>query len=134
MSEDQLPAPLQLPIHSGIIRQVRQAPGRFEDVARSLHEADRAARFAGDPGGGSDVTVSPATVVTCVGSTQADALQAAADWACEAPQMQIHAMAFARMPGPAEEVFEYHVTLTVSSPNPLTGEFDGSTHYTDRRV
>ncbi|WP_042422300.1 hypothetical protein [Streptacidiphilus anmyonensis] len=133
MSEDQLPAPVQ-PSYSAIVQRGRHVPGRFEDVARSLHEADEAARFAGDPGGGSDVTVSPATLVVCVGSTQADALQAAADWACEAPQMQIHAIAFARMPGPAEEVFEFHVTLTVSSRHPLTGEFDGSTHHADRRM
>jgi hypothetical protein len=109
-------------------------PRRFShDLVRNLRHADDAAKFANDPSGASDITVSAIAAVLCVGITQADALQATADWAAEAPHMQIHSIALAQMPGPVEETWEHHVTLTVSSRDPQTGEFDGSTHHIPRR-
>ena len=108
-------------------------PRRFShDLVRNLRHADDAAKFANDPSGATDITVSAIAAVHCVGDTQADALQAAADWATEAPHMQIHSIALAQMPGPVEDSWEHHVTMTVSSRDPATGEFDGSTHHIPR--
>jgi hypothetical protein len=109
-------------------------PRRFShDLVRHLREADSAARFAGDPHGNSDITVVALTAVNCVGSSQAEVLQSAANWSSEAPHMEIHATAWARMPGPVEDTWEWHLTMTVSSRDPQTGDFDGSTHTADRR-
>lgn len=111
-------------------------PTRFRyDLPRHLSQADAAARFATDPrDSDSDITVSAAALVLCAGSDQAAALQAAADWASEAPHMEIHSIAWARVPGPVEETWEWHATLIVSSRDPRTREVDGSTHHGDRRT
>ena len=108
---------------------------KMDDLALSyaqLREADTAARYASNPHDDSDITVTAIAAVTCVGTTQADALRAVADWALEAQHMQIHSIALAQMEGPVEDSWECHVTLTVSSRDPETREFGGSTHHVPR--
>ncbi|MFI7142865.1 hypothetical protein ACIBQ5_35740 [Streptomyces massasporeus] len=86
-----------------------------------------------DRGGASDVSVSALTALVCAGSTAADALQAAADALRQAPGLEPHGLSLAKMPGPVEGMWEWHATVTVSSRDPETGEYGGSTHHTDRR-
>ena len=102
-------------------------------LARSIGAASAAVH--GLPSSASsDVTVSTVTALVCAGSTPADALQAAADVARQAPTLHIHSIAWARVPGPAENSWEWHATLTVSARDSETGEYDGSTHQADRRA
>ena len=118
---------------SAVAQPTQLVPRAFShDLPRSLREADTAARYASNPHGDSDITVTAIAAVTCVGTTQADALRAVADWALEAQHMQIHSIALAQMEGPVEDSWECHVTLTVSSRDPETREFGGSTHHVPR--
>lgn len=112
---------------------VLAAPPRVvADLARDLTGAAGAVRSLPATGRG-DVTISAYTAVVCSGRTAADALGQAADWCLQAPQAEVHATAWARVPGDRED--EYQVTLTVSFPDEQTGEHTGDTHHaTDNRV
>ncbi|MFM9625320.1 hypothetical protein ACKI14_46300 [Streptomyces turgidiscabies] len=113
------------------VEQTRSAPPftGAGDLVRTIQEAGAAVRVLSALNPASDITVSALTVLVCAGNTTADALQAAADLAREAPTLEIHALALARMPGPAEGTWEWHLTLTVSTRDPQTGEVGGSTHH-----
>ncbi|MBM9624780.1 hypothetical protein [Streptomyces zhihengii] len=80
----------------------------------------------------SDVEVSAFGAIVCTGDSPADALQAAAAVARRAPGLEIHALAWARADGPREGTFEYKVTMTVTAPDPATGEHSGTTHHAGR--
>jgi hypothetical protein len=108
-------------------------PAFARDLVRTLDEASAAVTSLVALGPSSDVTVSALTALVCVGPTPADALQAAAETLRQAPALEPHGAAIARAPGPVEGLWEWHVTLTVSSPDPVTGEHGGSTHHADRR-
>ncbi|MFJ9427872.1 hypothetical protein [Streptomyces sp. NPDC101249] len=109
-----------------------EGPAFAQDLVRSLDEASAAVSSLPPLGPSADVSVSALTALVCTGSTPADALQAAAELARQAPTLEPHALALAKMPGPVEGMWEWHLTMTVSSRDPATGEFGGSTHHTDR--
>lgn len=112
------------------VEQIRtQAPPFAGDLVRTIQEAGTAVRVLSTLNPSSDITVSAHTALVCAGNTAADALQAAADLAREAPTLEIHALALAKVPGPVEGTWEWHVTLTVSALDPQTGEHGGSTHH-----
>ncbi|MFK0160717.1 hypothetical protein ACIQVK_52880 [Streptomyces sp. NPDC090493] len=116
------------------VEQARtQAPPFAGDLVRTIQEAGTAVRVLSTLNPSSDITVSAHTALVCAGNTTADALQAAADLAREAPTLEIHALALAKVPGPVEGTWEWHVTLTVSALDPQTGEYGGSTHHGRRR-
>ncbi|MGW1767705.1 hypothetical protein ACWCQL_27095 [Streptomyces sp. NPDC002073] len=46
--------------------------------------------------------------------------------------MDIHSLAWARTAGPREDIFEFKVTMTVTTPDPVTGERHGATHHVHR--
>ncbi|WP_157880340.1 hypothetical protein [Streptomyces katrae] len=109
--------------------QVLSGPSFGQDLVRTLHQATSVV-------GGlsfhdvetSDIEVSAFGAIVCTGDTPADALQAAAAVARQAPGLEIHALAWARTDGPREGTFEYKVTMTVTAPDPATGEHSGATH------
>ncbi|MEU7153833.1 hypothetical protein AB0B15_38335 [Streptomyces sp. NPDC045456] len=110
-----------------------EGPAFAHDLVRSLDEASTAVGALSALGPGADVTVSALTALVCAGSTPADALQAAADLARQAPGLEPHGIALARVPGPVDGLWEWHITMTVSARDPQTGERGGSTHHADRR-
>ncbi|KOG85971.1 hypothetical protein ADK38_33675 [Streptomyces varsoviensis] len=110
-----------------------EGPAFAHDLVRSLDEASAAVSSLPALGPSADVSVSALTALVCTGSTPADALQAAAELARQAPTLEPHALALAKMPGPVEGMWEWHITMTVSSRDPVTGEYGGSTHHADRR-
>lgn len=128
---EHLPAPRPAP-EADLVRV--EGPAFAHDLVRSLDEASTAVRALAEIGPAADVTLSAFTAFVCAGSTPADALQAAADLARQAPNLEPHALALAKMPGPVEGLWEWHITMTVSSRDPVTGEYGGgSTHHADRR-
>ncbi|MGW6979651.1 hypothetical protein ACWGE1_09405 [Streptomyces sp. NPDC054932] len=109
-------------------------PSFGRDLVRTLHEARSAvSALALTDSLVSDVEVSAYTALVCTGNTPAAALAAAAALATKAPSLEIHALSWARVPGPREGTTEFQVTITVTSPDPETGEHGGSTHHADRR-
>ncbi|MER7817414.1 hypothetical protein [Streptomyces sp. NPDC096153] len=108
-----------------------RGPAFAHDLVRTLDEA-RTAVGSLVSRGSSDVTVSALTALVCAGSTPADALQAAVDLARQSPSLEPHGLALARVPGPVEGLWEWHITMTVSSRDPQTGEFSAPTHHADR--
>lgn len=110
-------------------------PSVVHDLVRTIAEASTAVKYLDALGSSSssDVTVSAFTVLECAGSSPADALQAATDVARGAPALEIHSLAWARVPGPVEGAWEWRITMTVSSRDPQTGECAGSAHIADRR-
>ena len=108
-------------------------PAFAQDLVRTLDEASSAVSSLARLGPSSDVTVSALTALVCAGSTPADALQAAAEMLRQAPTLEPHGLSLARVPGPVEGLWEWHVTATVSTRDPITGEAGGSTHHADRR-
>ncbi|MER7316258.1 hypothetical protein [Streptomyces halstedii] len=139
-SEHTSPPPDQGPEHLPTLRPALRAeavrvegPAFAHDLVRSLDEARTAVGALPALGPSADVSVSALTALVCTGSTPADALQAAAEVARQAPNLEPHSLALAKMPGPVEGMWEWHLTMTVSSRDPATGEYGGSTHHTDRR-
>ncbi|MER7755570.1 hypothetical protein [Kitasatospora sp. NPDC097643] len=110
---------------------VLPAPPRVvDDLARDLTQAAAAVRAVsrGRRTGG-DVTVAAYTAVVCTGRSAAHALEEAAAWCRQAPEAEVHSLAWARVPGHREDVFEYRVTLAVGFPDEETGEYPGDTHH-----
>ncbi|MYT25957.1 hypothetical protein GTW69_37775 [Streptomyces sp. SID7760] len=103
------------------------------DLVRSLDEATQGVTALDRLGPSSDVTVSALTALVCTGTTAADALQAAADVARRTPGLEPHGLTLARVPGPVDGLWEYHITMTVTSRDPETGEFSAPVHHADRR-
>jgi hypothetical protein len=116
------------------LRAATTMPSFGQDLVRTLHEARSAvsALALGDDLV-SDVEVSAYTALVCNGSTQGAALEAAAAIANRALGLKIHALTWAQVPGPREGTTEYQVTMTVTTPDPETGEHAGLTHHADRR-
>jgi hypothetical protein len=138
MAEELRPAhdSLPVPAAAGQAEPARlPAPFLVQDLVRDLAQASRVVEYVSARGddADSDVRATALTALWCVGSTPAAALQAAAACAREDPSLEVHALAWARMPGPAEDTWEYHLTLTVSGRDPLTGEPGGATHHATRR-
>lgn len=102
------------------------------DLVRSLDEASQAVGSLDQLGASSDVTVSALTALVCTGATPADALQAAAEVARQSPGLEPHGLSLARVPGPVAGMWEYQLTMTVSSRDPQTGEDSAPVHHGDR--
>ncbi|GHH56190.1 hypothetical protein [Streptomyces candidus] len=108
-----------------------RTPHFAHDLVRSLDEASQAVgALRIDPS--SDVTVSALTALVCTGTTWADALQAAADVARTSPGLEPHALSLARVPGPVVGLWEYQLTMTVSSRDPQTGDDVAPVHHGER--
>ncbi|MFE4976554.1 hypothetical protein ACFRAR_31195 [Kitasatospora sp. NPDC056651] len=113
---------------------VLPAPPRVvDDLARDLTQAAAAVRavsrsFRSD----TDVAVAAYTAVVCTGRSAARALEEAAAWCRQAPEAEVHSLAWARVPGHREGVHEYRVTIAVSFPDAETGEYLGDTHHAHR--
>ncbi|MCX5426091.1 hypothetical protein [Streptomyces sp. NBC_00078] len=117
----------------GAVEAVRvdTAPLFAHDLVRSLDEASEV--VAGlDLSGASDVSVSALTALVCTGATPSAALDAAAETLRRAPTLEPHSLALARVPGAREGVWEWNITMTVSSRDPMTGEYGGLAHHADR--
>lgn len=113
---------------------VLPAPPRVvDDLARDLTQAAAAVRAVSRNGrSGSDVAIAAYTAVVCTGRSAARALEEAAAWCRQAPEAEVHSLAWARVPGHREDVHEYRVTMAVSFPDGETGEFVGDTHHARR--
>ncbi|MFB7471506.1 hypothetical protein [Kitasatospora sp. NPDC056184] len=113
---------------------VLPAPPRVvDDLARDLSRAAAAVRSASRDGrSGGDLAVAAYTAVVCTGRSAARALEEAAAWCRQAPEAEVHSLAWARVPGHRDDVFEYRVTLAVSFPDHETGEHGGDTHHSRR--
>ncbi|MER5356033.1 hypothetical protein ABT093_37645 [Kitasatospora sp. NPDC002551] len=113
---------------------VLPAPPRVvDDLARDLTRAAAAVRSASRDGrSGGDLAVAAYTAVVCTGRSAARALEEAAAWCRQAPEAEVHSLAWARVPGHREDVDEYRVTLAVSFPDRETGEHVGDTHHARR--
>ncbi|WP_280680670.1 hypothetical protein [Kitasatospora sp. MAA19] len=109
---------------------VLPAPPRVvDDLARDLTRAAAAVRSVSRAGrSGGDVAVAAYTAVVCTGRSAARALEEAAAWCRQAPEAEVHSLAWARVPGHRHDVDEYRVTLAVSFPDDETGEHLGDTH------
>ncbi|MFF2660619.1 hypothetical protein ACFVUH_25065 [Kitasatospora sp. NPDC058032] len=109
---------------------VLPAPPRVvDDLARDLTRAAAAVRSASRDGrSGGDLAVAAYTAVVCTGRSAARALEEAAAWCRQAPEAEVHSLAWARVPGHRDDVDEYRVTLAVSFPDQETGEHVGDTH------
>ncbi|MEV6979637.1 hypothetical protein [Kitasatospora sp. NPDC093806] len=110
------------------------APPRvIDDLTRDLTHAAAAVRAVSRAGrNGGDVAVAAYTAVVCTGLSAARALEEAASWCRQAPEAEVHSLAWARVPGHRDDVFEYRVTLAVSFPDHETGEHTGDTHHARR--
>ncbi|MFE5585159.1 hypothetical protein [Kitasatospora sp. NPDC056531] len=114
---------------------VLPAPPRVvDDLARDLTQAAAAVRAVSRSGRstGGDVAVAAYTAVVCTGRSAARALEEAAAWCCQAPDAEVHSLAWARVPGHREGVHEYRITMAVSFPDDETGEHPGDTHHACR--
>ncbi|MGX9891185.1 hypothetical protein [Streptomyces sp. NPDC002276] len=112
------------------VEKTRQPTPPFAgDLVRTIQAAGSAVQVVSALNPASDITVSAHTVLVCAGDTAADALQAAADLAKEAPTLEIQAVNLAKVPGSVDGMWEWHVILTVSSRDPQTAEYGGSTHH-----
>ncbi|GAB7186871.1 hypothetical protein ATKI12_6702 [Kitasatospora sp. Ki12] len=113
---------------------VLPAPPRVvEDLARDLTQAAAAVRAVSRTcRTGGDVAVAAYTAVVCTGPSAARALEEAAAWCRQAPEAEVHSLAWARVPGHREDVHEYRVTMAVSFPDGETGEYVGDTHHARR--
>ncbi|MET9466562.1 hypothetical protein ABZY44_17495 [Streptomyces sp. NPDC006544] len=129
-----LPA-LTVPASETALQPQTAGPSFGQDLVRTLHAATTAVgtlALGENPDAASDVEVSAFAAIVCTGDTPADALEAAAAVARRAPGLEIHSLAWARTDGPREDTSEYKVTLTVTAPDPGTGEHNGATHHTNR--
>ncbi|MFJ9843145.1 hypothetical protein ACIRYZ_22245 [Kitasatospora sp. NPDC101155] len=114
---------------------VLPAPPRVvDDLARDLTQAAAAVRAVSRSGRstGGDIAVAAYTAVVCTGRSAARALEEAAAWCRQAPDAEVHSLAWARVPGHREDVYEYRVTMAVSFPDDETGEHPGDTHHACR--
>ncbi|MGK4586095.1 hypothetical protein [Kitasatospora sp. HPMI-4] len=116
-------------------RSVLSAVGR--DLVRAVGDASAAVRYL-NAVGEHDVTVSAITVLECLGSTQAEALQAGADALRYGDTLTVHGLLWARVPGVEdrlvpgpEQVWSYRLMLLVSTLDPELGEVEDPTHQAD---
>ncbi|MEU8435404.1 hypothetical protein AB0F18_21280 [Streptomyces sp. NPDC029216] len=98
------------------------------NLVNTLHHASKAVHALGETDR-ADVAVNAFAALVCTGDTPSAALDAAASAARQAPHLEIHAIAWARVPGPREGTTEYQLTLTVTALDPETGEHSGATHH-----
>ncbi|MFJ3728671.1 hypothetical protein ACIPYQ_39730 [Streptomyces sp. NPDC090045] len=104
------------------------------NLVNTLHHAGKAVHsFALGDAVQADVAISAFAALVCTGDTPAAALEAAAAAARQAPELEIHSAAWARVPGPREGTSEFQLTLTVTAADPETGEHGGSTHHSASR-
>ncbi|MEV7598368.1 hypothetical protein AB0O91_13415 [Kitasatospora sp. NPDC089797] len=130
MEADTVSANLPETVAEGAV--VLPAPPRVvDDLARDLTQAAAAVRAVSRTGrtSGGDVAVAAYTAVVCTGRSAAGALEEAAAWCRQAPAAEVHSLAWARVPGHRDDVFEYRVTMAVSFPDHETGEHLGDTHH-----
>ncbi len=121
------------PVEDGVeLLHPDRTPPFAHDLVRSLDEASQAVGALDRLDPSSDVTVSALTALVCTGTTAADALQAAADVARKSPGLEPHSLSLARVPGPVAGLWEYQLTMTVSSRDPQTGEHAGPVHHGER--
>jgi len=107
-----------------------------QDLVRAISGAAAAVDYV-DAAGSSpavDFSIVARATTVCVGDTEADAIQAAADVARELAQRRIRItdLTWARIPGPVEEEWQWSLTLTLATRDPGTGEYPGEVHHGDR--
>ncbi|MFE2829171.1 hypothetical protein [Streptomyces sp. NPDC059271] len=121
------------PVEDGVeLLRPDRTPPFAHDLVRSLDEASQAVGALDRLDPSSDVTVSALTALVCTGTTAADALQAAADVTRKSPGLEPHSLSLARVPGPVVGLWEYQLTMTVSSRDPQTGEDVAPVHHGER--
>ena len=127
-----------VPVGSLVLPGILTAPQHvIDDLTRDISSAAGAVASMPDDAD-SDITISTRTSVTFAATSQAGALQAAADWSRTAPasSAQIHSTGWARVPGmddtDGEPTYEHRFTLVVSWPDERTGEAVGDVHCADR--
>lgn len=135
--EEQLAEGLNLPavrpVGEAAAEVSRSVPLFGRDLVRTIGRASRAVSYLDAvPSDSYDVTVSALTVLECLGISPADAVQAAADAVRQAPELEIHGLLWARVGGP--DVWDYRVTVLVSSDDSDLDEGDEPTHLADRRT
>jgi len=111
-----------------VVRPVGPSIGR--DLVRTIGVASQALAYL-PPSPDYDVTVAALTAWECVGATPADALQAGADVARQAP-LDIHGLLWARIPGLIAEAWEYRLSVLISAADPECSG-DDPAHTADRR-
>lgn len=127
--QGQLPAPAV-----GTELAVPPPPARVQDVARDLGLAGRALPFVqATSGERADVTATLQMAVVCSGVSAADTLEACAAFMRESPRAELHAIAWARVPGPARGLTEFQATMTLSYADRY-GEYSGTTDQAPRAV
>ncbi|MET9852158.1 hypothetical protein ABZY57_04285 [Streptomyces sp. NPDC006450] len=121
-----LPAPTAPSSETALQPQSLGGPSFGRDLVRTLHAATTAVGTLalGENSDAADIEVSAFAAIVCTG--------AAAAVARRAPSLEIHSLAWARTDGPREDTSEYKVTLTVTAPDPGTGEHNGTTHRSTR--
>ena len=102
------------PVQSG------QPPLFVPDLMRNLDAARSVVSGIGDDES-SDVSVSALAALVCTGESPADALQAAADAVRKAPTLEPHGLSLARTPGLVAGTWEWTLTVTLSTREPLPG-------------
>jgi hypothetical protein len=131
---DRPSAPPEAPV---TVVRAAGGPGRLAALDQDMQEAAHAARHMPDQGRWpqSDISITAYTAVVVAGSTLAAAFTAAAAWCERSPHAEVHATHTAKIPGHCDGEWEWRVVLTVSYPDPTTGEHEGDTHIstTERR-
>jgi hypothetical protein len=108
---------------------VPPAPARARDVALDLGLASRALSFVHAASGDrADVTATLQMSVVCSGTTAADTLEACAAFLRESPRAELHAIAWARVPGPVRDLTDFQATMTISYAD-RNGEYSGATDH-----
>lgn len=82
---------------------------------------------------GHDVSARMQATFVCCGASQLEALEAVAATMRQAPQLEIHSIAWAQTYGPGQESWQYQATVVVSAPDRY-GDASGSTHLDVRRA
>ncbi|MDX3165998.1 hypothetical protein PV516_19610 [Streptomyces scabiei] len=104
---------------------VQNEPPLFvPDLVRTLDAARNVVSGLGDDES-SDVSVSALAALVCTGESPADALQAAADAVRRSPTLEPHGLSLTRTPGLVAGTWEWILTMTISTREPLPGEHGG---------
>ncbi|MFC5888725.1 hypothetical protein [Kitasatospora aburaviensis] len=136
--EDTAPGPtpvLRPEADAPAARTILSAAG--QELARAIGAANKAVGFL-KALGDREVSVNVITVMECMGSTQDEALQAAADAIRFSDGLVLHGVQWARIPGVEDRIissgdqqWEYRVLLLVSAIDPDFGEADNPAHQAD---
>jgi len=122
------------PVHKPV--RVQGSASMGQDLVRAISGAAAAVEYVDAVGSSPavDFSIVARATTVCVGDTEADAIQAAADVARELAQRRIRItdLTWARIPGPVEEEWQWSVTLTLATRDPGTGEYPGEVHHGDR--